>query len=293
MNSSTRKESNEAEAGVLYIVATPIGNMEDITFRAVRILKEVDVVAAEDTRHTSKLLKHLDVKTSLLSYHEYNEEQRSQELIAKIREGRSIALVSDAGTPSVSDPGYRLVKRAVEQGIKVTPIPGVSAVVTALSVAGLPTDAFLFIGFPQKKAKRRKDQLMELSSLNASIIFYQSPRRILQFIEELIEVMGDREAVLAREMTKVYEEFIRGSLSQIAEKLREKNTIKGECTLIVGGAVGGAGEEELSVEALVEEIKTALSTSGKKPSALAKELAGKYALSRSEVYEQILLLKDQ
>jgi len=231
----------------LYVVTTPIGNMADITLRALKVLAEVDLVAAEDTRHTRRLLAHHQIDKPLVSYHEHNEIERTATLIQQLEAGAAIALVSDAGTPTVSDPGYRLVQAAAERGLPIFPVPGVSAAITALSVSGLPTDQFTFVGFPSRKKNRRAEQLADLACLSHTLIFYQSPQRLLAFLDELVETLGDRPAVLGREMTKLHEEFIRGTLSDIIRALDRKETIKGECTLLVAGAatVEPQGEEEI------------------------------------------------
>ena len=213
--------------GKLYIVATPIGNRDDITLRAVKVLKQVDLIAAEDTRKTGRLLAYHKIKNQLISCHEHNETRRIPALLAKLKNGLAIALVSDAGTPSVSDPGYRLINEAIAENISIIPVPGVSAVTAALSASGLATDSFIFIGFTVKKREKRLKQLEKLNQENKTIIFYESPRRILSFLDEIIETMGDRYAVAAREMTKRYEEFIRGFLSQIRNNLKRRSSIKG------------------------------------------------------------------
>ncbi len=220
-------QSNPSDKpGILYVVATPIGNRDDITIRALNILGHVDLVAAEDTRHTGRLLAHHNIKCHMISFHEHNENDRTPDLINRLKAGLSVALVSNAGTPSVSDPGYRLVKEAVINRIRVSPIPGVSAAIAALSVSGLPTDSFVFIGFPAKKKAKRLDQLKDLEGEGRTMVFYESPRRILTFLKEIITVMGDRYGVLSREMTKLHEEFIRGFLSEILSSLNARSAIK-------------------------------------------------------------------
>lgn len=293
LSSSSNPDPKKLAEGVLYVVATPIGNLEDITLRAVRILAEVDMIAAEDTRHTAKLLSRLEITAKLVSCHEHNELKRSESLIARIREGASVALVSDAGTPSVSDPGFRLVRAAIQSGVRVVPIPGVSAAVTALSVAGLPTDSFIFSGFPPRKRKKRKEHLSLLAEEPRTLIFYESPRRVQEFIGEIIDVMGDRMGVLSREMTKIHEEFIRGKLSEISVKLAEKPAVKGECTLVVSGREEGNGVLPPSIESLAEEILAELSDPEKKTLALAKELSKKYGISKKTIYDEILRLKNK
>ena len=214
LNSPTDSTKNAQNKGTLYVVATPIGNMDDITLRALKILDQVDFIAAEDTRRTGKLLKYHNIKGRLISFHEHNEKERTPLLLERIESGSSIALVSNAGTPTVSDPGYMLLRSAVEKGIKVIPVPGASAVVASLSISGLPTDSFIFIGFPAKKKLKRFKQLQELADEKRTLIFYENPGRITTFIKELVDVMGDRYGVLCREMTKLHEEFIRGRLSE-------------------------------------------------------------------------------
>ena len=223
------------KTGDLYVVTTPIGNMEDITIRALKTLDQVDLVAAEDTRHTGRLLAHHDIKNNLISYHEHNEEVRTPVLIHRLKAGSSVALVTNAGTPAVSDPGYRLVKAAIANHIRVIPIPGVSAVIAAISAAGLPTDSFIFAGFPARKKSKRMEQLKTLANENRTLIFYESPGRILSLMEEIMNVMGNRYCVLCREMTKLHEEFLRGILSEIMDTLHQRPAVKGECTLLVKG----------------------------------------------------------
>jgi len=220
--------------GTLYIVSTPIGNLEDITLRALRILKEVDLIAAEDTRHTGILLKHFGIQKPLTSYFEGNEFKKREWILSRLKQGDRIALVSDAGTPGISDPGFRLIQIAIRNQIPIVPIPGPSAVITALSVSGLPTDAFLFKGFLPHKSKKRKDLLKQLVETKETLIFYESPHRINETLKDILEILGDREIVLTRELTKVYEEVLRGKVSEIQHQLAEKK-IKGEITLVISG----------------------------------------------------------
>lgn len=272
----------------LYVVATPIGNRDDITIRALNILGRVDLVAAENTRHTGRLLAHHNIKGNLISYHEHNEVKRTPELIHRLKTGSSVALVSNAGTPSVSDPGYRLVKEAIANNIKVIPVPGVSAAVTALSAAGLPTDSFIFVGFPAKKKAKRLKQLKELASENRTIIFYESPKRILTFLEEIIDAMGDRYGVLSREMTKLHEEFLRGFLSEIHYILNARPVVKGECTLLV---MGCEEIKKVSLETIRNEINSELEKTGSRLSDIARAVAKKYGLPKNKVYDEALKLK--
>ena len=276
--------------GTLYVVATPLGNMEDITYRAVRILSEVDLVAAEDTRQTGKLLVRYDIRNELVSCNEHNEEKRSGFLLKKINDGRNVALVSDAGTPCVSDPGYVLVKKAVEAGIRVIPIPGCCAVTSGLSVSGLPTDSFLFAGFLPKKKGPRGRILENLANETATLIFYESPNRIVNLTGELLQFMGKRPAVLAREMTKLHEEYIRGDLGTLLDELEIRNRIKGECVLFVGGRK--KPEPRLACpEDLDEMIRQYLDRDDCKPSTASREIADRLSIPRNMVYQRFVALK--
>lgn len=224
----------------LYLVATPIGNLDDITFRAVRILREeVDVIACEDTRETQKLLQHYEIRKPLVSYHEHNEAARTAELLGKLQHGESVALVSDAGTPLVSDPGYRVVTAAIEHGFRVVPIPGASAALAALAASGLPADEFRFIGFLPSKAGGRRKALEELVHETATAIAYESPHRILEALADMTEILGDRRIVLARELTKIHEEFLRGTAQSIREELEQRSVVKGEMTLLIARSQKG------------------------------------------------------
>jgi 16S rRNA (cytidine1402-2'-O)-methyltransferase len=278
---SEEKEST----GKLFVVATPIGNMEDITLRALRVLSEVDLVAAEDTRHTGKFLKYHKIDARLTSCHEHNEEKRSNELIEQLKNGKNIALVSNAGTPSVSDPGYRLVQKSVSNSIRVIPIPGVSAVITALSASGLPTDSFIFIGFAPRKQGKRQTLFHSLSRETRTLIFYESPRRLLNLTEHLLINLGERRAVLARELTKIHEEFLRGSLSHIINKIKSREELKGECTLIVEGLTS---EIQISDDDLQQKIRHAMDRPNEKLSRIVKEIAERYGVSRKKVYDLAL-----
>ncbi len=290
LNSPMSDSNNTKNKGVLYVVATPIGNREDITLRALNILRDVDLIAAEDTRKTGNLLAHYQIKNRLISFHEHNEKKRTPEIIAKLLDGISIALVSNAGTPSISDPGYRLIEAAIANKITVSPIPGVSAATAAMSVSALPTDSFVFIGFlPRKKAKRQQF-LNELAVEPRPVIFYESPKRILTLLEEIISCMGDRPTVLAREMTKLHEEFIRGSVSEILKTLKSRTEIKGECTLLIAGF---EGKEELNSEIITTEIKAALDKHQEGLSEITKSIAQKYGLSKNKVYAMALKVKSQ
>lgn len=277
-------ESQRPKSGTLYVVATPIGNLLDMTLRALGILSGVSVIAAEDTRHTGQLLSHFHITTPLVSCHDFNEEYRSESLLIRLKKGDSVALVSDAGTPSISDPGYRLVCRAIEHGISVVPVPGPSAAMAALCVSGLATDRFVFIGFPSRKKKRLAEQLQELKRETRTMIYYESPRRVTDLLKDMKDVFGDRDAVVARELTKVHEEFIRGRLSGILSDLAGRDSIKGEITVIVSGA----SDEAPAMEIILSEIKARLSDRSCSSSTLSKEIAGKYGVSRQLIYKEIL-----
>lgn len=224
----------DPKAVPLYIVSTPIGHLEDITFRAVRILKEVAIVAAEDTRHTQKLFNHFQIHTPLTSYHDHNKEEKTEILLKRIQEGQSVALVADAGTPGISDPGYYLINRCIQAGIPISSIPGPSAFLAALAASGLPTDAFLFEGFLPKKQAGRLKHLEILKEEPRTLIWYESPHRLVRCLKDLLTVFGDRRVVIGRELTKMFEEIIRGRLSQVIEKL-DGRTIRGEITMVLEG----------------------------------------------------------
>lgn len=237
--SDGRSGQNDTK-GTLYLVGTPIGNLEDITMRALRILREADLIACEDTRQTQKLLNHYQIETPVTSYHEHNEMTRAPELVLRLEEGAHIALVSDAGMPGISDPGYRLVILSIRHNIPVTPVPGPSALIASLVASGLPTDAFQFFGFlPAKKTARRKflEQLRESSSTS---ILFESPHRIVESLEDVLDVLGDRPTVLARELTKIHEEYLRGKCSAVLQELQKRASVPGEITLLIAAA----GEEQ-------------------------------------------------
>jgi 16S rRNA (cytidine1402-2'-O)-methyltransferase len=279
---------DDIRPGTLYVVATPIGNPDDITLRALRVLASVDLIAAEDTRDTGHLLKRHGIDSRLIAYHDHNEETRAGELIQRLKAGASVAVVSDAGTPTVSDPGYRLVRAALEAGLPVVPVPGVSAAVTALSVSGLPTDAFSFVGFAPRKAGPRQTLLERLAGRGETLIFYESPRRVGSLIAALIEVLGNRQAVLGREMTKPYEEFLRGPLSSIQAALAQRPVVRGEVTLLVAGA----GETEPAPESLLEKaLATALKQDSGSTADIAREVARRFDVPRKTVYALALKIR--
>jgi 16S rRNA (cytidine1402-2'-O)-methyltransferase len=290
LNSSANENVSRVLPGTLYVAATPIGNLDDITLRAIEILRAVDIVAAEDTRQTGILLKAHHIDTRLISYHEHNETQRARQLIEKMQAGLSVALVSDAGTPTISDPGYRLVCDAAAAGIHVVPLPGVSAATAALSVSGLPTDAFTFIGFPERKAGKRAKQLAGLADRRETLIFYESPRRISALLEEIQHCMGDRTIVVAREMTKKFEEFIRGPVSRVRAELEARSGVKGECTLLVSGTPAQALP---SVDAVRIAIGGMLSSGETGTAEVARQIAHRFSISRKEAYALVLEVKVQ
>jgi 16S rRNA (cytidine1402-2'-O)-methyltransferase len=272
--------------GTLYLVATPIGNLEDITLRALRILKEAGRIACEDTRQTRKLLNHYGIAKPTVSYHEHNEAQRSVELIAELQRGGAVALVSDAGTPLVSDPGYRLVRAAIENGIRVEAIPGASALLAALAGSGLPTDSFHFGGFLPAKAGQRVKALEALAHESATLIFYEAPHRILETLEAVQQVMGDRPVVVARELTKMHEEFLRGAASEVRATLAARESIRGEITLLVGKAAAA----DTSDTPLVEAVHSCIAQGMSRMQAI-KAVAHQRGLSKSAVYRELEKLK--
>ncbi len=286
--SSTDSRSTAATAGTLYVVATPIGNLQDITLRALDVLKSVDLVAAEDTRKTARMLAHFGLTAALISYHDYNEAARTPQLMGRLQQGASIALVTNAGTPGVSDPGYRLVTAAAEAGLRVVPVPGVTAAAAALSVSGLATDAFVFEGFLSKKSGRRLQQIRALASETRTVILYESPQRIAALIEELITAFGDRRAMLAREMTKLHEEFIRGRLSEVLAALRNRPEVKGECTLLVAGRTDAG---PISWEAAREDLRRQLQSGHRGLSDLARKVAPLYGLPRQAAYAEAMKIR--
>jgi 16S rRNA (cytidine1402-2'-O)-methyltransferase len=269
--------------GRLYLVATPIGNLEDITYRAVRVLREADLIACEDTRHTRRLLEHYGIQKPTVSYHEHNESERSAELAARLRDGAVIALVSDAGVPLVSDPGYRLVRAAIDSGIPVEPVPGASASLTALAASGLPTDSFYFGGFLPSKPGQRRKALEELSSYPATLIFYEAPHRILESLDAIGEVMGCRPVVVARELTKVHEEFLRGTAQDIRAQLAGRDAVKGEMTILIGKPLSPPPDDTPLAEAV-----SSIERSGMPRMDAIKEVARRRGLSKREVYDALL-----
>jgi 16S rRNA (cytidine1402-2'-O)-methyltransferase len=268
--------------GTLYVVATPLGNLEDITLRAVRVLKEAPVIACEDTRRTVKLLNRYEIRTPMVVFHEYNKARAGAGILRRLREGESVALVSDAGTPAISDPGYDLVRGAVAEGIPVEVIPGPSALVAALVVSGLPTDHFAFEGFLPNRPVRRRKALAALSRETRTMIFYESPHRLASFLADASAELGDRRACVVRELTKVHEEIVRGTLPELSAEIAGRSSVLGEVTVVVAGAPKTV---ELSVE---EIVRAAVEDSSGSSRDLAREIAERTGLSRKEVYEEIL-----
>jgi 16S rRNA (cytidine1402-2'-O)-methyltransferase len=276
---------SETAAGTLFLVATPIGNLEDISLRALRVLREADLVAAEDTRHSSKLLHHYDIRRPTTSLHEHNEFEKVPVLVEQLRRGARIALVTDAGTPSVSDPGYRFVRAAIDAGIRVEAIPGPSAVLAALVSSGLPTDAFVFAGFPPPKAAARAAWLEAFRTEGRTVVFFEAPHRIRETLADARRVLGDREIVLGRELTKVHEELVRGPISSILGRLGEP---RGEFTVVLAGVSGDTTNpsEQITDHQLLTEFGLLTENGLSRRDALG-ELASRHRLRSREVFAAI------
>lgn len=280
-----REDSSNSIAGKLYLVGTPIGNLEDITLRALRTLKSVDLIACEDTRRTQKLLNHYNIQTPTISYHLHNEITRAPELILEMEEGGTVALVSDAGMPGLSDPGYRLVHLAIRHKVPVIPIPGGSALVTAVSGAGLPMNRFVFAGFlPSKKTARLK-LLTELRDFDGVLVFYEAPHRLVGMLEDAQAILGDRAMVLARELTKVHEEFLRGTISNLLMEMR-KRRVKGESTLVIGPPESAGEVPEKAHPSLRADMERTMKEHGLDERAALKAIARSRRVPRSELYRQ-------
>ena len=268
--------------GTLFIVATPLGNLEDITLRAIRVLKEASVIACEDTRRTVKLLNRYEIRTPMFIFHDYNKLRAGAVLLRRLSEGESVALVSDAGTPAISDPGYELVREAIGGGIPIEVVPGPSALISALVVSGLPTDHFAFEGFLPSRKEKRKKAMQSLAGETRTMIFYESPQRVGAFLAEAAEILGERRACLVRELTKIHEEILRGTLGELAAEIGRRETVLGEITLVVGGA-------QKTVEMSMEEIvRAALEDASGSSRDLAREISERTGLSRKEVYGEII-----
>ena len=276
-------------AGILYLCATPIGNLEDMTFRAVRILGEVDFIAAEDTRHTRKLLTHFDLHTALISYHEHNKFERGPELIQLLLEGKNIAVVSDAGLPGIADPGSHLAELAIAEKITVTPLPGANAALSGLICSGLDTTRFLFVGFLPKTTKKRREVLAGIVADKATLLFYESPHRLKDTLKELVDTFGDRKAVACRELTKKFEEFVRGTLVSLQEYFQQHQP-RGEFTLIIEGNTNVNEEiiEQAIDEGSLVDAVQALMENGIEKKAAMKEVAVRYKVAKREVYQALL-----
>lgn len=268
--------------GTLYLVATPIGNLQDITLRALETLRSVDLIACEDTRHTRNLLNHFRISNKTVSYHEHNEQERSEELADRLILGESVAIVSDAGTPGICDPGFRIVQRAIEIGASVVPIPGAAAFVNAVVASGIATDSLFFSGFlPAKKGERRK-RLEEVRDIPATLVFYEAPHRLARSLTDCYEVLGDRQASVARELTKLHEEIVRGDLSELVQKY-SKEKVKGEIVLVIERGKGDASRRETSNTTLAERISR-LESEGLDPKSALKKAAKEFGMSKSEAY---------
>ena len=291
-----KAKTEGAPQGCLYVVATPIGNLEDITLRALRVLKEADAIACEDTRQTVKLLNHFDIQKRMISYHEHNEITRAAEIVIELEQGAKVALVSDAGTPAISDPGQRLVGLCLRHGIKVTPVPGPSAFVAALAASGMPMEEFTFIGFLPARQSARRKALRELASEPRTLALYEAPQRVSDTLEDALEILGNRPAVVAREVTKVYEEFLRGHLEDIATAVRKK-AVRGEVTLLIGPADGQAvhaeGAEKATAVPLSHRVEEIMKEHGIDRKAALKRAARERGLTRREAYKQLLVTRDE
>lgn len=279
----------EIKAGTLYIVGTPIGNLEDMTFRAIQVLRDVTAIAAEDTRHTGKLLQHFQIGTPQISYHDHNRRSRLPDILNRLQQGQAIALVTDAGMPGISDPGYDLVKACADAGLPVVPIPGPSAVITALSAAGLPTDRFAFEGFLPPKGQERRDRLENLKAESRTLVFYEAPHRLQQTLQDFEAAFGgDREIVLARELTKLHEEFWRGTITEAVAHYTQREAY-GEFTLLLAGAT--TAPLVLSEEALKSELQSLIGQ-GISRSQASRQLAQQTSLPRRQLYQLALTLAE-
>lgn len=276
----------DKKKGILYIIATPIGNLEDITLRAIRILKEVDLIAAEDTRHTLKLLNHLEISKPLISYHRHNEEIRTEELIKELKTGKNIGLVSDAGTPGICDPGEEIIKKCIEESIKVVPIPGACAMINALITSGISTKEFIFLGFLPLNKKSRKEKLEEIKNANKTIILYEAPHKLKNTLNDLSDILQSREVVLARELTKIHEEYIRGTVKELMEKT---DNLKGEMILIIEKNNKDNEEELNSLNNLtLEEHYNFYEKRGLNKKEIIKKIAKDRNVSKNEIYQYFI-----
>jgi 16S rRNA (cytidine1402-2'-O)-methyltransferase len=272
--------------GTLYIVATPIGNLEDITQRAIRILGEVDLIACEDTRHTRKLLNHFGINTKTISYHEHNEAKRAPELLRELEQGSNIAVVSDAGTPGISDPGFRIVRLCVERGISIVPVPGPSAFICALVASGFPTDEFFFAGFLPARKNQRRAKLNQLSAIDSTLVFYEAPHRIAETLKDARDVLGERKAVIARELTKLHEEIRHGTLSELTTHFGSDNRARGEMVLVIDRTV--LAKDQGKSEENIVELVGQLESEGMDSRAALKQAAKRLGISRDEAYRRMV-----
>jgi 16S rRNA (cytidine1402-2'-O)-methyltransferase len=271
----------------LYLIATPIGNLEDITLRALRILKEVDLIACEDTRQTLKLLSHYDIKTRLVSYHEHNEMTKAAELVVDLEGGAKIALVTDAGMPGISDPGFRLIALAIRHHVPVIPIPGASAFLAALVASGLPTDSFRFSGFLPAKAGQRRKLLESAKNSPRTQVFYEAPHRLLETLSDVCEVLGeDRHVVIAREVTKLHEEFLRGRAEEILKQLKARGEVKGEITLLIAKAEEGAAVPASEAVSVAQRVREIMAEEKADEKAALKKVAKERGIGKSEAYRE-------
>jgi 16S rRNA (cytidine1402-2'-O)-methyltransferase len=270
----------------LYIVATPLGNLEDITLRALRVLKECDLIACEDTRHTAKLLTRYSIGTPRESYHKFNEDSRAPRLIQMLQEGKNIALVSDSGMPLISDPGYELVSRCRKEGIQIIPVPGPSAVVAALAASGLPADNFFFAGFLPARGSLRRHRLEALASVPATLILFEAPHRLLASLEAMASILGDRRATMARELTKIHEEFFHGTITELLDNLRARPAIQGEVTLVIDRGDAPAVESAWPAS-IRQHLDEEITRTGLSRNEALKSIAKKRGISRRDAYNQL------
>ena len=294
----TNTNIDEMALGCLYVVATPIGNLEDMTLRALRILKEADAIACEDTRQTLKLLSHFDIQKRLISYHEHNEITRAPEIVIELEQGAKVALVTDAGTPAISDPGHRLVSLCVRHGIKVVPIPGASAFVAALAASGMPVEEFAFVEFLPARQSARRKALRTLAAEKRTLALYEAPHRLSDTLDDALEILGNRPVVVAREITKMYEEFLRGHLEDVAAAVRKK-PVRGEITLLIGAPDGLTPQAEsaekslAAAEPLSHRVDAIMKENGVDRKAALKQAARERGLTRREAYKQLLVTRDE
>lgn len=279
-----KKEIKMKEKGMLYVVATPIGNLEDITLRAIKVLKNVDLIAAEDTRHTLKLLNHLEITKPLISYHRHNEEIKTEILVQKLLDGQTIALVSDAGTPGISDPGEEIIKKCIEEQIQVIPVPGACAMINALIASGIDTKEFYFLGFLPLNKKLRKNKLEEIKNNEKTIILYEAPHKLMTTLKDLAEILENRQVVLARELTKIHEEFIRGTITEI---IQNAENLKGEMVLILEGNKNKKIKNNFEKLSLEEHYRL-YEEQGLEKKEIIKKIAKDKKINKNEIYQKFI-----